>query len=72
MRKVVCNTTPVLSLLKIGHLHLLNDMYGEIFVPNAVYDEIEVGKNWTYYTDLRKESWIAFRIYKTHSRSISS
>jgi len=61
MRKVVCNTTPILSLLEIGHLHILNDMYGEIFFPNAVYEEIEVGKNWTYYTDLRKESWITIQ-----------
>ncbi len=58
MRKVVCNTTPILSLLKIGQLHLLKDMYGEIIIPRAVFDEIEVGKNWKYYIDLNKEGWI--------------
>src|SRR5690606_29773614 len=61
MRKVVCNTTPILSLLKVGRLHLLKDLYGEIIIPRAVYDEIEVGKYWKYYIDLSKESWISIQ-----------
>src|SRR5690554_6377439 len=64
MRKLVCNTTPILSLIKIRHLHLLRDMYGEIIIPHAVYDEIEVGKNWKYYIDLSKERWIKIQSIK--------
>ena len=64
MRKVVCNTTPILSLLKVGRLHLLKDMYGEIIIPRAVYNEIEVGKYWKYYIDLSKESWISIQNIK--------
>lgn len=61
MRKVVCNTTPILSLLKLGRLHLLKNIYEEIIIPHAVYDEIEVGKNWEYYTDLSKEIWVTIK-----------
>ncbi len=58
MRKVISNTTPILSLLKINKLNILKELYGEIIVPNAVYLEIEEGKNKPYYTDLKSISWI--------------
>ena len=38
----VSNTTPVLSLYKIGQLGLLRNLFGEIIVPAAVYNEIAV------------------------------
>ena len=38
----VSNTTPILSLYKIGQLHLLRDLFSQIFVPTAVYNEIAV------------------------------
>ena len=52
MLKVVSNTTPVLSLLKIGRLEILRELYGEILVPQAVFEEIEAGKNKLFYQDL--------------------
>ena len=58
MRKVVSNTTPILSLLKIGKLDLLQKLYGKIKIPNAVFREIEAGKDRDYYTDITKLSWI--------------
>ena len=33
MRKVVSNTTPIISLLKIGKLLTLKDLYQEIYIP---------------------------------------
>jgi predicted nucleic acid-binding protein len=39
---VVSNTTPILSLYKIKQLHLLHDLFGQIFVPTAIYNEITV------------------------------
>ncbi|MDR2622515.1 MAG: hypothetical protein LBC48_08060 [Dysgonamonadaceae bacterium] len=44
MLKVFSNTMPLISLLKIGKLEILRDLYGEILVPQAVFDEIEAGK----------------------------
>ena len=43
MRKVVSNTTPILSLLKIGKLDVLWELYGKIWISQAVYREIEAG-----------------------------
>lgn len=37
---IVSDTTPILSLLKVGRLGLLESLYHEIVVPEAVYDEL--------------------------------
>ena len=58
MLKVVSNTTPIISLLKIGKLQILKDLYGEILIPQEVFNEIEAGKNKEFYTDLSKIEWI--------------
>jgi len=58
MRKVVSNTTPIISLLKVARLDILKELYGEIFIPYEVYKEIEAGKNKEYYTDLTKFEWV--------------
>lgn len=58
MLKVVSNTTPVLSFLKIGRLEILRELYGEILVPQAVFEEIEAGKNKLFYQDLSLISWV--------------
>ena len=39
---VVSNATPILSLCKIGKLYLLNDLFKQVVVPTAVYDEIAI------------------------------
>ncbi len=41
MRKVVSNTTPLIALADIGHLDLLQKLYGEILIPEAVLNEIK-------------------------------
>ena len=58
MRKVVSNTTPILSLLKIGKLDVLRELYGKIWISQAVYREIEAGKDKDYYVDVSKLDWI--------------
>ena len=44
MLKVVSNTTPIISLLKIGKLQIFKDLYQEICIPEEVFKEIEAGK----------------------------
>lgn len=61
MRKVVCNTTPILSLLKIGQLSLLEKLYTNVIIPEAVWKEVEAGKEGSYYADLTALSWIEIR-----------
>lgn len=41
---VIVNTSPLFYLHRLGHLHLLEKLYGEIVVPRAVVTEIEEGK----------------------------
>lgn len=58
MRKIITNTTPILSLLKIDKLDLLKELFGKVTVPNAVYQEIENGRHKPYYQDLKQIDWI--------------
>ena len=38
--KIVCDSTALIGLAKIGNLELLEKIFGEIFVPNAVFVEV--------------------------------
>lgn len=38
---VVCDTSPLILLAKIGRLELLSSLYGEVAVPTAVLAEID-------------------------------
>ncbi|RLD53484.1 MAG: DUF3368 domain-containing protein [Bacteroidetes bacterium] len=58
MRKIISNTTPIISLLKIGKLNLLKELYGKVIVPAAVYIEIENGRDKPYYQDLTQIEWL--------------
>ena len=58
MPKVVSNTTPIISLLKLNRLDLLKQLYTQIYIPVAVYHEIEAGKTKEFYKDLSKINWI--------------
>jgi uncharacterized protein len=58
MLKVVSNTTPLISLLKLDRLEILNKIYSEICIPSAVYNEIEAGRDKPFYRDLSKIDWI--------------
>ena len=46
--KVVVNTTPLISLASIGKLELLKDIFGEIIIADAVYNEIKVKQGYGY------------------------
>lgn len=58
MLKIVSNTTPIISLLKLNRLELLQLLYTQIHIPLAVYKEIEAGRTKVYYKDLSKIDWI--------------
>lgn len=40
MPKVVANSTPLIALYTIDKLVLLEKLYGKIYIPDAVYDEV--------------------------------
>jgi predicted nucleic acid-binding protein len=75
MRKVVVNTTPLIALSHIGQLDILKKMYGEILIPNAVYNElsakpdsickieVENSKDWVRIEEIKNQ--MAKSMYKT-------
>lgn len=58
MPEIVSNTTPLISLLKLNRLNLLQQIYSSIYIPKAVYYEIEAGKSKAYYQDLLRIDWV--------------
>lgn len=40
MPRVIVNSTPLIVLSNINYLHLLKDLYKDIYIPQAVYDEV--------------------------------
>ncbi len=73
MRKIISNTTPIITLLTISKLELLKELYGKLIIPQGVFEEIEEGKNKDYYTDLSLIDWIEIKTisYREPLRYIS-
>ncbi|MDL1984030.1 MAG: tetratricopeptide repeat protein [Deltaproteobacteria bacterium] len=42
--KVVSNTTPIISLSTIGRISLLHQLFGKIYIPREVYNELKSKK----------------------------
>lgn len=40
---VVCNTSPITNLAQVEHLWILHQLYGEVYIPVAVRQELEHG-----------------------------
>ena len=39
---VVSDTTPLISLLKIDRIELLEKLFGQVLIPQAVFDDLKV------------------------------
>lgn len=48
MSKVITNSTPIIGLSIIGKLHLLNELFETVYVPDAVYKEIVIDSTRKY------------------------
>ena len=71
MHKVISNTTPILSLLKIDKIDLLKELFESIIIiPKAVFQEIEKGKKKPYYRDLSKLNWIKVQEIKNYDLKV--
>ena len=42
--KVVSNATPIISLATIGRISLLHQLFGKIYIPREVYNELKSKK----------------------------
>ncbi len=54
---VVSDTTPFISLVGVGLLDLLPQVYGEIWIPEQVHAEYQAGAE-SHDPDLAAEAWI--------------
>ena len=58
--KVVSNASPLINLARIGHLALLNSVYGRITIPEAVWHEVVVaGAGKPGAQDVRSATWLS-------------
>ena len=46
--KTVSNTTPIITLSSIGKIEILKDIFQEIIIPQAVYEEIKAKQGYGY------------------------
>ena len=62
---VVSNSSPLIALAKIGKLHILKELFGEIIIPKAVWNEIVVkGKGKPGAEEVETSEWIKVREVK--------
>lgn len=52
---IVADTTPLISLMKIGHLDLLTELFGSVQIPKAVFDELVYNSNFLEESKLIRE-----------------
>ena len=53
---VVSDTTPLISLMKIGHLDLVYQLFGEVQIPEAVYSELVINRRFPEESRMIQES----------------
>ncbi len=52
---VVSDTTPLISLLKIEHLDLLKKLFGNVLIPQSVYDELTADERFRMEAELLQQ-----------------
>lgn len=56
---VVSNSSPIIHLAKIGHLDLLHDRFGEVLIPQAVYEECVIdGRARPEAAAIKRATWL--------------
>ena len=43
---VVADTTPIITLLRLERLELLEKIFGQVIIPNAVYEELTANQKY--------------------------
>lgn len=69
---VVSDTTPLISLLKIDRIGLLEKLFGQVLIPQAVFDELTVDERFKIEADqIRHRQFIVIKaVQNSESASI--
>ncbi len=68
--RVVSNSSPLVNLSRVAQLDLLQQLYGIVLIPEAVYHEVVVqGRGMPGASAVAGAEWIAVRAVKDHYRS---
>lgn len=57
---IVSNTTPLSELAKVGQIDLLREIFGQVIIPQQVYDEVTTGTH-PAATEVPSLTWIEVR-----------
>jgi uncharacterized protein len=66
---IVSNTTPISELAKVGELQLLHDVFGQVIIPQEVYDELTVG-NHPAVLAMQSANWIEVKLLSDRRDSL--
>lgn len=65
MGSVIANSTPLIAMAKINELNLLKEVYSQIVIPKAVYEEVAIsGKGKKGSVEIAKAEWIKVKEVK--------
>lgn len=67
---VVSDTTPLISLMKIGQLKLIYQLFGEIQIPEAVFKELVSNKKFSEESRQIQESSFIKKVKVTDVKSV--
>ncbi len=57
-RPVIANNTPLVALWVLGRLDLLRELYGEVWIPQAIRDEFLATESALRLAALQNAPWI--------------
>lgn len=59
---IASNTSPISNLAKVGQLNLMQQIYGKILIPTAVYEELmDVRAGETVITAVQSATWLEIK-----------
>jgi len=60
---VVSNTSPLTNLAAIGQFDLLHRLYGQVYIPRGVWEELNAGgSQWPGCVEVSRADWIEQRV----------
>lgn len=68
---VISDTTPLISLLKIGRLDLLERLFGQVYIPSAVFNELTADERFRLEAEQIKNKQYIIIKYVNNSESVS-